>query len=1037
MADGQIVFEVTADGKRAIADIKDITRAIEQETKKWDTAAEQSTEDMGNSFNSMLKKIVGGFSVAKIGQMLLQFGKDALQAASDLQEVQNVVDTTFGDNSSQIDRWAKNAIQQFGLTETQAKKYASTIGAMMKSSGLAGDEIIGMSENLAGLAADMASFYNLDFDEAFQKIRSGISGETEPLKQLGINMSVANLNAFALQQGLSKTFEQMSQGEQTMLRYQYMMSATADAQGDFARTSSDYANSQRLLQSNIETLKTKLGELFTGPMAQITGWITETLVKLTTPAETTVLDDFKAIDLDTGSKLKQITEIAEQARELTEQLDAIGGEKTDKIGGKVQQLVNDLSGIDLNQDKLGIVKEFTSTLASNIGVLSAVTGEDAQGLSDWLNSVGSAAESLKPDDAEGWASLITSIKEKLPGIEDTDFGQAFFSALGGEFETITSQSKLFEWVLENLGDKTSKTAQEQELWLETCRRLVQTIPGLSSIINTETGEIKGGTDAVREYIKAWEDGKTRIAMLQNIEQKEAALASKYAEMTGYELEAALARRRAKKAREAWESSSEYIPNIDAIIEAYEMEGENTIPLPKLYTAWQEAEKAAKEAEQTFKDQKEALEEAEIALQEYRETVDEEYPESVQNAIDITEEWSDELKTKAKAAVTGLSEAILALDDYVKGAHESMRKNVDSIVKGFEKMGKAGDDYRKESADLAAQEADVLSEYADVFARLGSDNNSLKEMEKNWDNLTDREKDAHEALVKVRNAQKEVNDELSQYKPEAMKSGLQSQIDYMDEYLANLEAAQAMGLSNELLASLSDGSAESAEYLAGLVSGGETAAKEVDALYQKVAAKKAQFSQALANQQLTVDETYNDLVEKARKAIEALDLQDEAQDMTGKTVQGIAQGIADHVDDVKTAVDAIIAQIDRLSGVGINISWDGFGSIGGGGGNISNIGMESPYAEYVDGEFAIGTDWIPRDNYIARLHEGEAVLTAEENKIWQGFKAGGLDYDQLGGVVRDNVKPGGNVYLDGRIVGSVISEQQGKAYRQLQRSGWQG
>ena len=243
--DGQIVFEVTADGKHAIADIKDITAAIQKESKKWDDAAEESTDNISNSFNGMLNKIVAGFSAVKIGKALLDIGKDALEAASALNEVQNVVDVTFGSDSNKINQWAKEAGTQFGLTETKAKQFASTLGAMMKSSGVASEEIVDMSTSLAGLAADMSSFYNLDFDEAFQKIRSGISGETEPLKQLGINMSVANLEAFALSKNITKSFNDMSQGEQTMLRYQYLMQATADAQGDFARTSDGYANSLR------------------------------------------------------------------------------------------------------------------------------------------------------------------------------------------------------------------------------------------------------------------------------------------------------------------------------------------------------------------------------------------------------------------------------------------------------------------------------------------------------------------------------------------------------------------------------------------------------------------------------------------------------------------------------------------------------------------------------------------------------------------------------------------------------------------------
>jgi hypothetical protein len=92
--------------------------------------------------------------------------------------------------------------------------------------------------------------------------------------------------------------------------------------------------------------------------------------------------------------------------------------------------------------------------------------------------------------------------------------------------------------------------------------------------------------------------------------------------------------------------------------------------------------------------------------------------------------------------------------------------------------------------------------------------------------------------------------------------------------------------------------------------------------------------------------------------------------------------------------------------------------------------------------ATGLDYVPFDNYLAQLHEGESVLTAEEARVWRQFKNGGaavantIDYEAMGGLMRDNIKPGGNVYLDGRIVGQVISQQQGNSLRTLERSGWQ-
>ena len=181
MPDGQVVFEITGDGKKAKAAIEDVVKAMEAAGVKLDRQSKETTSSIEDKFVGMFKKISAAAVAAKVGKTLLDWGKAAIQAASDLEEVQNVVDTTFGDSAAQIEKWAKAAGQQFGLTELQAKKFTSTLGAMAKSAGLAGPEIVDMSTDLAGLAADMASFYNLDFETAFQKIRSGISGETEPL----------------------------------------------------------------------------------------------------------------------------------------------------------------------------------------------------------------------------------------------------------------------------------------------------------------------------------------------------------------------------------------------------------------------------------------------------------------------------------------------------------------------------------------------------------------------------------------------------------------------------------------------------------------------------------------------------------------------------------------------------------------------------------------------------------------------------------------------------------------------------------------
>lgn len=205
-------------------------------------------------------KIFSG-AVAAAGTALTGLGLAGIKVASDLTEVQNVVDVTFGKNAGIINDWAKNAATAFGMSELQAKKFNGTMGAMLKSMGLNDTQVLDLSTSMTGLSADFASFYNLEHEEAFDKIRSGISGETEPLKQLGINMSVANLEAFALAQGIKKPYKEMSQAEQTLLRYNYLMGVSADAQGDFARTSDSLANQMRVAKLNMNSLLADLGKL--------------------------------------------------------------------------------------------------------------------------------------------------------------------------------------------------------------------------------------------------------------------------------------------------------------------------------------------------------------------------------------------------------------------------------------------------------------------------------------------------------------------------------------------------------------------------------------------------------------------------------------------------------------------------------------------------------------------------------------------------------------------------------------------------------
>lgn len=200
--------------------------------------------------------IVAAFSVRAI----VDFSKEAIQLGSDLQEVQNVVDVTFTTMNKQINAFAKNAAKTAGLSETMAKRYTGTFGAMAKSFKFTEQEAYTMATSLTQLSGDVASFYNLSQDEAYTKLKSVFTGETESLKDLGVVMTQTALDDFALRKGLSKTTSQMTEQEKVALRYQFVLEQLEGASGDFVRTQDSWANQTRILSLQFEQLKATLGQ---------------------------------------------------------------------------------------------------------------------------------------------------------------------------------------------------------------------------------------------------------------------------------------------------------------------------------------------------------------------------------------------------------------------------------------------------------------------------------------------------------------------------------------------------------------------------------------------------------------------------------------------------------------------------------------------------------------------------------------------------------------------------------------------------------
>lgn len=313
--------------------IGDLFLDLNLNTKPFDTQMSNignyANKSMAKSFSGIGKIVAGAFATGS----LVAFGKSCLDLGSDLAEVQNVVDVTFPHMNAQVDSFAKNAINQFGLSETVAKRITGTYGAMSKAFGFSEQAAYDMATSLTGLAGDVASFYNLDPTEAYTKLKSVFSGETETLKDLGIVMTQNALDQYALANGFGKTTAQMSEQEKVMLRLQFVTQQLNAASGDFARTSDSWANKVRVLSLNFQSLKATIGQGLISVLSPLISLLNNIIVKLQKAAQYFVA----FVNLITGNK------------------------KTSTTLGSVS------SGVDKISSGLGSASTGASNLANNVG----------------------------------------------------------------------------------------------------------------------------------------------------------------------------------------------------------------------------------------------------------------------------------------------------------------------------------------------------------------------------------------------------------------------------------------------------------------------------------------------------------------------------------------------------------------------------------------------------------------------------------------------------------------------------------------------
>ena len=258
---GSIVIDLVANTSNFTSSVNSATKNLTLKSKMMN----KSISSLNKGFNTLSRTITKSIVVAMSSMSF----KSLTDAASDLQEVQNVVDTVFPNMTKQVEEFSKSASKNLGMTETQAKKMLGNFGNMSRSFGFSEKEAWNMSSTLTQAAADVASFRNLDFDIVNTKLKAVYSGETEGLKDLGIVMTQSALDSYALSHGMNETTRQMTEQEKVLLRYNFILDKLKNDLGDFSRTQNSWANQTRILKTNFEELKAALGQFLIDALTPI------------------------------------------------------------------------------------------------------------------------------------------------------------------------------------------------------------------------------------------------------------------------------------------------------------------------------------------------------------------------------------------------------------------------------------------------------------------------------------------------------------------------------------------------------------------------------------------------------------------------------------------------------------------------------------------------------------------------------------------------------------------------------------------------
>lgn len=254
-------------------------------------------------------------------------GGAAFKLASDMEETMNKVDVAFKRNAEEVKAWANDSLESMGLAKQSALDMAAGFASMADGMGISEAKTLKMSKSLTQLSADLASYFNTSTEMANTALTVVFTGETEALKKYGIVMTEANLQQYAYTKGIKEKVSEMTQAEKVMLRYNFVMDKTKNAQGDFARTSGGAAGQMRMFGEALKELGASFGEFIVPMVTPMIEFLNNLIVGFSSLSDSTkkAITNIAMVAAVAGPLLMVISSVAATINNISGAFKALSG----------------------------------------------------------------------------------------------------------------------------------------------------------------------------------------------------------------------------------------------------------------------------------------------------------------------------------------------------------------------------------------------------------------------------------------------------------------------------------------------------------------------------------------------------------------------------------------------------------------------------------------------------------------------------------------------------------------------------------------